>query len=225
MSQEQQNNQNSDQNQNNNGGAWSDNWANNSNNNQDGDWGWEDKDKDTDKNTSVPSFRLKEEADKRRDAESQLKTANDKLAEYQEKERLEKEKELKAKWKFEEILKTREDEIATLTPFKEKTEQLESAVNAIVEQQLETIKTSIGEEKLNKILWLVWYENLDVLWKSNALPKINELVSELWGWNQQQSQNKGWNGIDPNKGKNLDEIAEKWGFNALLWAIIGWGNK
>lgn len=75
-----------------------------------------------------------------------------------------------------------------------------------------SIKTLIGEEKLTKILSLVGFDALDVIGKSEALPKIRELVSDI----APQKSSKGGEGIDPNKDQDYSAIAKEKGFTGLV---------
>lgn len=161
-----------------------------------------------DKKGWVPSSRLKEEADARRDAEAKLK-------EYQDKETAEEEKKKKAQGKYEELITEKDGKIKELDGKVQTIPQYEAKISAMTENALAGIKTAIGEEKLNKILGIVWFDALDVIGKADSLEKINALVAELA---PSKPDPKGGAGIDPNKGGAGDG---KVTFDGLLSGMFG----
>lgn len=170
--------------------------------------GGDDKTPPEDKKGWVPSSRLKEEADARREAEAKLK-------EYQDKETQEEEKKKKAQGKYEELITEKDGKIKELDSKVQTIPQYEEKISAMTDNALAGIKASIGEEKLNKILGIVWFDTLDVIWKADSLEKINALVAELA---PQKPDPKGGAGIDPNKGGAGDW---KVTFDSLVSGMFG----
>lgn len=195
---------------NNAGGAAS--WAG-ENKDTEGKQGWtqwgDDKDKD-DKST-VPSYRLREETEKRKAAET-------KLAAFEQKEKEEAEKKEKAKWNYEKVISDKEAEIATLKETTKALTDYEKIVAGGVESSLKEIEKEIWADPLKDILGMLGYESADTLGKYNLISKVRELSSKFkttapsWG-------SAAW-AANPS---NIDE-AKKWWLGSYLGAVL-WGKK
>lgn len=95
----------------------------------------------------VPSYRLKEEADKRRELENRLADI-----ERQEKER--KSKELEQQGKFQELLKEREAELEAIKAEKEKYKTTADKWNSYEEEKKNTLLEKIPEQRRDKFAGL-----------------------------------------------------------------------
>ena len=57
--------------------------------------------------------------------------------------------------------------------------EYDTAMTAVVESELNSIKTTLGDEKFTKISNLLNLENLTPLQKLQTLPKLKELMGEF----------------------------------------------
>jgi hypothetical protein len=115
---------------------------------------------------------LKEEADKRRELENKVKDFEAKDAD-REKKNLEKQ------GKYKELLDDANKQIETLTSQTQVIAEYDTAMTALVESELNSIKTTLGDEKFTKISNLLNLENLTPLQKLQTLPKLKELMGEF----------------------------------------------
>lgn len=159
------------------GGAW--------------DGGGEDKDKKKDDPT-IPKYRFDE-------VNGKLKTTEEELAKYREKEAKEEEKKKKDQGKYEEIITTKEAEIAALKETVSQVEFLTSTVESMVNAQLAEMQASVGDEKMKTILSLVGYDTLNITGKVESLGKIKQLVAELSPPKKPDDKNVGWSWIGGGK--------------------------
>lgn len=185
------------------GGAWGDDKTK----------GSEEKDKGSE---MIPSYRLKEEADKRREAEDKHTAAAAKLAEYEEKEKKEQEKKQREQGKFDEILAWKDKEIETLKSSTAKLTEYDAIVQATVTSELEAIEKSITKEKLDKILTTIWFAERDTLWQLAALTSVKSLVADL---TPAVPSAKGWSWMKTPNNANLEEAKKGW-FNEMFKALF-----
>ncbi len=177
---------------------------------------WTDPDKKGDDNKwgnpsdVVPSRRLKEEADKRREAENKVK-------EYETKEAEREKKNLEKQGKFKELLDTANQEIETLKGKTKTIDEYDKAMETLVSTELEAIKTSLGEEKYKKIETLLDLPNKTALEKLQTLPKIKELVSDFV---EKKPDPKWGQGIPPHDTSTYDKAKSQGDFNWMLSSII-----
>lgn len=170
---------------------------------------WTDPDKKGDDNKwgnpsdVVPSRRLKEEADKRREAEREKKN-------------------LEKQGKFKELLDTANQEIETLKGKTKTIDEYDKAMETLVSTELEAIKTSLGEEKYKKIETLLDLGNKTALEKLQTLPKIKELVSDFL---EKKPDPKWGQGIPPHDTSTYDKAKSQGDFNWMLSSIIEWAIK
>lgn len=181
-------------------------------------WG-DDKDKDV-----VPSYRLKEEADKRREAET-------KLAEYQKKEAEEAEAKKKAdeaealkKWEHENVIKTKDAEIESYKE-KEKTRwEKHAKIQTMAENKLADFEKKYGKEALENAKTIIGSEDPRVI-----LDKIEAVEKIVWekkppvGGSNDQKWSDWWNQWlqfyqdKLNKGEKLTATEEQEYFKLLDW--------
>ena len=109
------------------------------------------KDSDDKKDISVPSRRLKDEADKRRQAEESAKALADKLAAYEAKEKQAEEAESLKRGEYEKIVKEKNDELESYRQKDESYKEKDQMLQSIVDQQLEEFKKTYGEETYEQI--------------------------------------------------------------------------
>lgn len=127
----------------------------------------------------------------------------------------------KANGEYETVIASKEAEIESLKSKATKVEEYDAKLTEIVTSSLDEVKTAIWEEKLNKLLGVVWFDKLDALEKAESITKIKDLAKDLAPAPGAGSWGKGWTGIDPNKKASYDD-AKKWGFNSLLsFAMTG----
>lgn len=173
---------------------------------------WADKKSDTKSDADlVPSRRLKEEADKRRELESKVK-------EYETQEAERERKNLEKQGKFKELLDDANKKIETLTQQTQVITEYETVMSTAVDAELHTIKSNLWEEKFNKISSLLSLETLTPLQKLQALPKLKELVTELA---DKKPEPKGGHSIAQHDNQAYDKAKSNGDFNGLLSSIIG----
>ena len=172
---------------------------------------WTDKKPDPKSDTDlVPSRRLKEEADKRRELENKVKDFEAKDAD-REKKNLEKQ------GKYKELLDDATKQIETLTSQTQVITEYDTAMTAVVESELNIIKATLGDEKLTKISSLLNLDTLTPLQKLQTLPKLKELMGEL----TEKKPDPKWGHSIPQHDTNTYDKAKSTGdFNGLLSSII-----
>lgn len=167
-------------------------------------WG-DDKDKDKD---MIPSYRLKEEADKRREAES-------KLAEYQKKEAKEAEDKKKSdeaealkKWEHEKVIKEKETEIESYKEKEKSREEKNAKIKTMADNKLADFEKKYGKEALDNAKTIIGSEDPRVI-----LDRIDAVEKIVWdkkppvGWSQDQK----WSGWDDNQWiKFYQDKMDKW---------------
>jgi hypothetical protein len=166
-------------------------------------------------NELVPSWRLKEEADKRREVETKLK-------EYETKETEREKKNLEKQGKYKELLDASSKEIETLKSQVAVIGEYDTAITGLVDVELTAIKTALGEEKFTKITTLLNLDSLSALQKLQALPKLKELVGEFW---EKKPEAKWGHSISHHDTNTYDKAKSTGDFNGMLGAIIQWAIK
>ena len=172
---------------------------------------WADKKTDPKSDTDlVPSRRLKEEADKRRELETKVKDYEDKEAD-REKKNLEKQ------GKFKELLDDANKKIETLTDQTKVITEYETAMTAVVDSELTIIKTALGDERFARVTSLLNLDSLTPLQKIQVLPKLKELMAELW---DKKPDPKWGHSISQHDTNTYDKAKSTWDFNSLLTSIM-----
>lgn len=172
---------------------------------------WTDKKTDPKSDADmVPSRRLKEEADKRRELETKVK-------DYEEKEADREKKNLEKQGKFKELLDDANKKIQTLTEQTKVVAEYETAMTAVVESELTAIKTILGEERFAKVTNLLNLDALTPLQKIQVLPKLKELMTEL---GEKKPDPKWGHSILQHDTNTYDKAKSAWDFNGLLTSIM-----
>lgn len=160
----------------------------------------------------VPSWRLKEEADKRRDLETKLK-------EYETKETEREKKNLEKQGKYKELLENSTKEIEELKWKVAVITEYDTAITGVIEAELTAIKSALGEEKFTKVTTLLNLDTLTALQKLQTLPKLKELVAEFW---EKKPEAKWGHSIAHHDTNTYDKAKTTGDFNGMLGAIIEW---
>lgn len=167
---------------------------------------------DNNPNETVPSWRLKEEADKRRELETKLK-------DYETKETEREKKNLEKQGKYKELLDTANKEVETLTAKVGTITEYDTAITGVVDAELATIKATVGDEKFDKLTSLLNMNALTALQKLQILPKLKELVGEF---GEKKPDPKGGHSIPQHDTTTYDKAKGAGDFNGMLGSIIEW---
>lgn len=171
---------------------------------------WTDKKPDPKSDDLVPSRRLKEEANKRRELETKVK-------EFETQEADREKKNLEKQGKYKELLDDANKKIDTLTGQTAVVTEYETAMTAVVDSELNIIKTTLGDEKYAKISTLLNIDTLTPLQKLQTLPKLKELMGEFI---EKKPDPKWWHSIPQHDTNTYDKAKSTGDFNGLLTSII-----
>lgn len=135
----------------------------------------ETNDKKPDGEAMVPSFRLKEESDKRRQIEQEKEALSKKLEEYESSKKKDEEKKLAEQWEYKTLVEQKEAELQSLSWQLSSYKEKEAYVQELVDSRFESLKTQYGEDTVKKIK-----EIIDSVDPFITLKKIDSVVSVLW---------------------------------------------
>lgn len=171
---------------------------------------------DKDKNQTVPSYRLKEESDKRREAEEELAKYKKKEADEAEAKKKADEEEALKKWEHQKVIKEKED---VITSYKEKEKDWEtktSKIKEMADNKLADFEKRYGKEALESAKTVIGSEDPRVI-----LDKIDSVEKIIWekkapkGGSDDQKWDEWWNQWlkfyqdKLNKGEKLTAVEEQ----------------